>query len=244
MSIGFDSLHKVLKDKTRRKIMLLLHEKTSMSYTELMNALGITKTGMLNYHLKILGDLIAKNGEGHYILSQKGRITISLLTEFPDNGDARRLWQRRIWIILGIGQVAYVLAAFVLYYLGLVEPGRLLTATIGFIVAIVVLFLTYRMQRNIPEVGSNEEKSRMKMVYTFGGAWLAVIVTFVLGGLAIGLLSKFFHISFLSLFWSWEYLVFSLAIAPAIGATTGYYLGKKNKFVRPKWARWLETHVG
>jgi DNA-binding transcriptional ArsR family regulator len=60
MNDGLASLHKVLKDETRRKIVLLLNEKESLSYTDLLNALRNFSTGKLNYHLKILNKLVSK----------------------------------------------------------------------------------------------------------------------------------------------------------------------------------------
>jgi hypothetical protein len=60
MSSGLDSFHKILKDKTRREIVLLLKEKDSLCYTDLMTCLGIVNTGRLNYHLKVLDDLSKK----------------------------------------------------------------------------------------------------------------------------------------------------------------------------------------
>jgi hypothetical protein len=35
----------------------LLDEKEALGYTEIMTVLGVTNTGRLNYHLKVLGDL-------------------------------------------------------------------------------------------------------------------------------------------------------------------------------------------
>jgi hypothetical protein len=35
------------------KIVLLLNEKGSISYTELMETLGFVTTGLFNYHLKV-----------------------------------------------------------------------------------------------------------------------------------------------------------------------------------------------
>lgn len=62
MSSGLESLHKVLKDEKRRKIITLLNEKEA-SYTELMNMLEIiSSTGKLNYHLKVLNELIINTG--------------------------------------------------------------------------------------------------------------------------------------------------------------------------------------
>jgi DNA-binding transcriptional ArsR family regulator len=48
MSAGIASLHKILKDETRRKIILQLHEEGSLSYVDLMKAIGIANTGKMN----------------------------------------------------------------------------------------------------------------------------------------------------------------------------------------------------
>jgi DNA-binding transcriptional ArsR family regulator len=81
---GIDSLHRILKDETRRKILLLLRAKENLSYTELIGALGINSTGKLNYHLKVLGDLLSKAGNGRYVLTEKGALASRLLSEFPE----------------------------------------------------------------------------------------------------------------------------------------------------------------
>ena len=60
MTSTINSLHKILKDEIRRKVILTLDEKGSATYTELMESLGIVSTGTLNYHLKALGDLLEK----------------------------------------------------------------------------------------------------------------------------------------------------------------------------------------
>jgi predicted transcriptional regulator len=84
MNSGFASLHKVLKDETRRKIVLLLNEKGSLSYTDLMKTLEIDNTGRMNYHLKVLDDLIMKREDGQYALTEKGKLASRLLLDFPD----------------------------------------------------------------------------------------------------------------------------------------------------------------
>jgi hypothetical protein len=84
MSSGIASLHKVLKDETRQKIILLLQEKGSLSYVDLMKALGITNTGKMNYHLKVLGNLLTKKENGQYALTEKGTLASRLLLEFPE----------------------------------------------------------------------------------------------------------------------------------------------------------------
>ena len=66
MSSEIEALNKILKDKTRRKIILTLTDRESLSYTELMETLRIDSTGTLNYHLKVLGDLLGKTDSGQY----------------------------------------------------------------------------------------------------------------------------------------------------------------------------------
>lgn len=53
MSLGIDSLNKILKDETRRKIVLMLNEKGKLGYTDLMHALKISSIGTLNYDRSI-----------------------------------------------------------------------------------------------------------------------------------------------------------------------------------------------
>ena len=74
MTAQIDNLHKILKDQTRRNIILLLNNKTSLTYTELMEEMGFTTTGLLNYHLKALGDLVAKNELGSIRSLKKARL--------------------------------------------------------------------------------------------------------------------------------------------------------------------------
>lgn len=77
-------MYKILKDGTRRKIILLLNEKGTLSYTDLMETLGFLTTGLLNYHLKVLDDLIIKNETGQYTLTEKGKLASRLMLEFPE----------------------------------------------------------------------------------------------------------------------------------------------------------------
>jgi hypothetical protein len=105
MSQGIASLHKILKDETRQKIITLLATKRSLSYTELMEQLDVL-TGMLNYHLKVLGDLLQKNDLGQYTLSDKGQLAYKVLTEFP-NAQIKVVDKRiyKAWIILTVASV-------------------------------------------------------------------------------------------------------------------------------------------
>lgn len=79
LNVTFESLSDVLKNQTRREIILTLSEKGCLSYVDLMNLVGITNTGKFNYHLKILGDLIKKDEDGKYSLSDKGQLAVNFL---------------------------------------------------------------------------------------------------------------------------------------------------------------------
>jgi hypothetical protein len=55
-----------------------------------MDATKTSSTGQLNYHLKVLGDLLTKNKAGQYLLTEKGKLASKLLLEFPE--DENRLY--------------------------------------------------------------------------------------------------------------------------------------------------------
>lgn len=56
-----------------------------MNYAGIRNALGHMNTGQLNYHLKILSDLVSKNpANGKYSLTEKG--VSALKMHFPPDG--------------------------------------------------------------------------------------------------------------------------------------------------------------
>ena len=84
MNVDLASLHKILKDPTRRKIVRYLSSKGQLTYMELMNLLEITNTGKFNYHLRILADLIQKEDDGRYSLTERGQLASQLLQKFPE----------------------------------------------------------------------------------------------------------------------------------------------------------------
>jgi len=136
MTSSIASLHKILKDETRRKIILLLQEKNSLSYVDLMKALGITNTGKMNYHLKVLGDLLSKKEDGQYFLSEKGALASRLLIEFPEaatmqkklvSSESQVLWVGIIicsFALIGLFILfRYLCGAFVSGYVSWVEDS-------------------------------------------------------------------------------------------------------------------------
>jgi predicted transcriptional regulator len=119
MNNGLASLHKILKDETRRKIILLLNEKGSLNYTDLMNTLEIDNTGRMNYHLKILSDLITKRDNGQYALTEKGKLASRLLLEFPE--DTGQLYKQWIIANLKAKDPHYRLGGIILWTLALLS---------------------------------------------------------------------------------------------------------------------------
>lgn len=138
--MDLESLHKILRHPIRRGIVLGLHEKRELAYIDLMKLLEVENTGKFNYHLKVLGDLIEKNGNGRYRLTEKGELASQLLHKFPEKtfkpsplrgGDA-----------VLIGSIGFVLALFnpgfwALPILGLVPPG-LIIGFLGLFYALIV----------------------------------------------------------------------------------------------------------
>jgi hypothetical protein len=84
MCVDLTPLHNILRDPTRRDILLYLSRNDSLTYMELMDFLKITNTGKFNYHLKVLGDLIEKGEDGKYRLTEKGNTAIELLEKFSE----------------------------------------------------------------------------------------------------------------------------------------------------------------
>jgi hypothetical protein len=84
LSVDLESLYKIIKHPIRRKIVLTLLEKKEQAYMDLMNMTEVGNTGQLNYHLKILGDLVEKNGNGRYRLTEKGQLASQVLMRFPE----------------------------------------------------------------------------------------------------------------------------------------------------------------
>jgi hypothetical protein len=74
-----------------------------------MNLVEATNTGKFNYHLKILGDLIMKNQDGKYGLTEKGQLAAQFLQRFPETESQSK--SLRVADSVLIGFVGCVLAA-------------------------------------------------------------------------------------------------------------------------------------
>lgn len=170
MSSGHDLLLKILKDKTRRKIILLLAEKKEIAYTELMNTLKIINTGKLNYHLKILNDLLAKNESGSYQLTEKGLLAAKLLQDFPEPNKqltAKKKYWRRFWFAAIILDLSFLTISLILYFLGFMDTGQILRTMIGFSFGLFFLYFFYRMIRPLQGKDIQKKTRTIKDILVF-----------------------------------------------------------------------------
>jgi hypothetical protein len=235
MNAGIGSLHKVLKDETRRKIILLLSDKGSLSYVDLMKELQITSTGKMNYHLKILSDLLAKNEAGHYTLTEKGKLASRLLLEFPEeNRTGKPKWWRRFWLESLVFIVSFTAIFSAAYVLGYINSYSLYQNLISLI---FIIGFSYMIQHILREVLSKRSKRIVaETVYVAGGVVLGLTVAFIGGGFLFRALQDLTGEPLLyTVFWSNWYLIFSLLIAPAIGAFGMYQFGKNRQFRTPNY---------
>jgi hypothetical protein len=97
--VDFESLSEVLKNPIRRKIVIVLSDKGSVSYVDLMNSVEITNTGKFNYHLKILGDLVEKDENGRYSLSERGHLAVQFLQKFDSAKSVEPVFETRAFSI-------------------------------------------------------------------------------------------------------------------------------------------------
>jgi hypothetical protein len=133
MTVEFSSLHKILKDPTRRTILKSLNDRGPLTYVELMKSADIDNTGRFNYHLKVLGALLEKQNDGRYVLSENGRLAVQLLDKFPDKDfktktQKKRLGGRRT-SIAGIVIVAVVIVGLFVAVTFLGNTSPLFTVT-------------------------------------------------------------------------------------------------------------------
>jgi DNA-binding transcriptional ArsR family regulator len=108
----YTAVFSALKHPARRMMLRMLGEAPS-TYTEILNALGV-ETGLLNFHLESLGELVAKGEDGRYRLSEFGASALNLMRGVEEpvrrSRDGFRLLGRRVgWArILAVAVVVLV----------------------------------------------------------------------------------------------------------------------------------------
>lgn len=171
MSSDLASLHKILNDGTRRKIISLLDEKGALSYTDLLSAIG-GSTGTLNYHLKVLRDLLEKNADTLYVLSKKGKVASRLLVEFPEPDyslQAKKTWWKRFWIATISLDVAGLLLVLYLHSIGVLNSTAMMQGIFAFISGIIFTYFFYRMIRPVTRTINKPSAQNESYIYNKTG---------------------------------------------------------------------------
>jgi hypothetical protein len=215
MSQGIVSLHKILKDETRQKIILLLNQKRNLSYTDLMDNLEVVSTGLLNYHLKVLADLIAKNDSGQYTLTEKGQLAYKVLTEFSTTQP--QVIDKRIYKSWIIFTIASVIIAFLNGYFFNIPLERVLAV-------VFIILATFGFAFYI-RINPSKSGSRFFFVSTGVGLIGSVLTLFFMYFMNITRLSRNVNANF--------YLVIALVTFFILGGLIGDWIGKRRNYAIP-----------
>lgn len=135
---------KILKDKTRRKIIVVLHDKDGLTYSDLLEALKTTDRGKLNYHLKLLSPFIAKNNR-LYFLNEQGLIIWESLLDFSYKEKIRlasTIKCGRITALIGLATI------FFLSYKSYVSTEWLFACVIVFSIFLLAIIVLIKFQCN------------------------------------------------------------------------------------------------
>jgi len=80
---SINDLFEILAHDIRRRIIKLVYERIEVSYTEILNTLGVSD-GLLNFHLRKMSGVLEKTDRGTYILTSRGKQLYKLITEVED----------------------------------------------------------------------------------------------------------------------------------------------------------------
>ncbi|MHA2028993.1 MAG: PH domain-containing protein [Candidatus Hodarchaeales archaeon] len=150
------ALLKAIQHPKRRQILNYINENPSaVNYSNLLPFCD-NSTGKLNYHIRILDDIIEKK-DGGYVLSNKGEAILSWLNTMVDEEDFNdfdrprvvfsrvypepQLMQKYILIIILIDMVVLLIPAFLLlYYLNFVPLFPIVLIATGFAIWLISMY--------------------------------------------------------------------------------------------------------
>jgi hypothetical protein len=234
MTSAIDSLHKILKDETRRKIILKVKEKGIIGYTDLMESLNITSTGTLNYHLKVLGDLLKKNDLGQYILSEKCQIAFKVLTEFPEGppADQAKKWKTIVAGLLAAANGVSLIVSSGLYSIGYIDWHFFSSQIIYSLVAFLVALIIFKLPTSRPKYDPNRARKLTGFSFVLGGAlFTSIFLFFALGLILMAILGTRIPAGTLGN----TFLFCAFGFGPIIGGIIGYMVFKRSKYSKPSF---------
>ena len=233
MSSGLTSLHKILKDETRRQIVLLLNEQSSLTYTELLDRLEVVSTGLLNYHLKVLGDLLTKNEEEKYVLTEKGKLASRLLLEFSENTNLKKkpTWWRKFWITEAIVTPIYLAINIALYFIGYIDATTFYNLTLGIFTCIGIGYMITHIKKEILSAEGllKLNKALYLLVGTFTGGftlWAGLTVAMNVTGVRLWLAG---------IIGDGALAITTMIPCYIIGGLLGNWIGKKTNYYLPHY---------
>src|SRR5207302_3784614 len=193
MPADLGSLHRILKDPTRRRILSALNEKGPLAYVEILGLLEIEHTGKLNYHLKLLGDLISKDDSGRYTLTEKGKLAVQVTSKFQRVSSQENQSTLHVGKI-GLGKLLLVLSIplFILSFIPLSRDYWLASGLSVLFGVVTVLFLVFGMVFIFPRNQSNDHLSLLQAL-GYGVLELSLLVLLLMlpvsgsiGGILLG----------------------------------------------------------
>ncbi len=233
MNTGLTSLHKILKDETRRQIILLLNEKSSLTYTELLDSLEVVSTGLLNYHLKVLGDLLSKNGEEKYVLTEKGKLASRLLSEFPEDNNLKKkpAWWRKFWVAEAIVTPIYLAINIALYFMGYIDATTFYNLTLGIFACIGIGYMITHIKK---EILSAEGLLKLnKALYLLVGLFTGGFI--IWGGLTVAINVTGVRLWLASIIGDGALAIATMIPCYIIGVLLGDWIGKKTNYYIPHY---------
>ncbi len=236
MASGLESLHKVLKDEKRRKIIGLLNEQGSLSYTQLMNTLGIS-TGKLNYHLKILNEFIMKQEDGTYVLTEKGKLAVNLMQQFGERKSQSQIdapFPKGYMIIVSLFSIATLGLNFAFYLTGTIKLNEFILYLGTTVLAIVFLVAAERARVKRSEWSPQRQMLGAKISIMFAAGFAGAVICFFAGGfLLFGGLRAAGIIIRVSSFDA--FIVYSNVFGAIVGAFVGYIIYKRSKYSKMRY---------
>ena len=98
----YNEIFAALRHPIRRQILLFLEDKGEVSFTEIQNAVGMSDTGLMSYHLRELAPLVEQSTRGKYCLSEVGRASITLFRKVEMEKDkTSRVVHRELEQLIG-----------------------------------------------------------------------------------------------------------------------------------------------
>ena len=214
--------------------MVQLYEKGSISYVDLMKNLGITNTGKMNYHLKVLGDLVEKNEDAKYRLTEKGQLASRVLTEISNKSPVEQTykWKRLIASILAIANAISLVVSSLLFFVGYIDWHFFSSQIIYSLVAFLVAFIIFKFPTSRPKYDPKRARKLTAISFVIGGAmFTSIFLFFAIGVLLMTILGTKIPGGPIGT----AFLLFTFLAGPIIGGSIGYLLFKRSKYSNPSF---------